>query len=364
MGFLRAKSFVGLDVGSQTIKVVELERTGSEFRVVRAGTGATPLGAVREGAVTEPHMLSDAIRSVLSSADVRRGRVVSAVGGQAVIVRELKMPKMAKADLHQAVRFEAGRYLPYSVRDVSMDFDILGEFVEEGQSKVEVLLVAARQEVVAKHLDALRGAGLQPFVLDVESFATMRALEPQARGGDGGAPAAVFVGLGAETTDILVTERDRLRLTRNVSIGGNNLTRAVASRLDVEFPIAEAMKKEKGRVLLEGEALPDDQAVLSIHEAMLPILTDLATELRRSLDYFQTRWRESRIGRVILSGGTARLGNLDRFLSLELGIETVVGDPFAGCTVPESVLSAEDRRQVAPAMAAAVGLAMRGAVEA
>jgi type IV pilus assembly protein PilM len=97
---------------------------------------------------------------------------------------------------------------------------------------------------------------------------------------------------------------------------------------------------------------------------MLPILTDLATELRRSLDYFQTRWRESRIGRVVLSGGTARLGNLDRFLSLELGIETLVGDPFANCTVPESVLSAENRRQMAPAMAAAVGLAMRGAAEA
>jgi type IV pilus assembly protein PilM len=363
MGLFGSKTFVGLDVGSQAIKVIELERGGAGFRVLRVGTGATPLGAVREGAVIEPRLLSDAIRNVLSSADIRRGRVVSAVGGQAVIVRELKMPKMAKPDLEQAVRFEAGRYLPYSVRDVSMDFDVLGELVEEGQPKVEVLLVAARQETVNKHLDALRGAGLQPFVLDVESFATMRALEPQSRS-NGGASAAVFVGLGAETTDILVTERDRLRLTRNVNIGGNNLTRAVASRLDVEFSVGETLKKEKGRVLLEGEPLPEDQAVLSIHEAMLPVLTDLATELRRSLDYFQTRWRESRIGRVILSGGTARLSNLDRFLSLELGIETVVGDPFASCTVPESALNAENRRQLAPSMAAAVGLAMRGAAEA
>ncbi|HEY6101801.1 MAG TPA: type IV pilus assembly protein PilM [bacterium] len=362
MGLFGSRSFIGLDIGSQAIKIVELEPNGGSFRVLHAGSGVTPPGAVREGGVTEPHILSDAIRRVVSSAGVRRGRVVSAVGGQAVIVRELKMPKMAKPDLQQAVRFEAGRYLPYSVRDVSMDFDVLGELVEDGQPKVEVLLVAARQEVVDKHLDAVRGAGLQPFVLDVESFATMRALEAQSHA-DGGPPAAVFVGLGAETTDILVTERDRLRLTRNVNIGGNNLTRAVASRLDVEFSMAEELKKEKGRVLLEGEPLPDDQAVLSIHEAMLPILTDLATELRRSLDYFQTRWRESRIGRVILSGGTARLGNLDRFLSLELGIETVVGDPFAVCSLPESVMNAENRRQVGPSMAAAVGLAMRGAAE-
>src|SRR3990170_6378191 len=164
MALFGSKSFIGLDIGSQMIKAVELEPNGGGFRVLHAGSGATPPGAVREGSVTEAHVLSDAIRSVLSAAGVRRGRVVSAVGGQAVIVRELKMPKMAKADLQQAVRFEAGRYLPYSVRDVSMDFDILGELVEDGQPKVEVLLVAARQEVLGKHLDALRGAGLQPFV--------------------------------------------------------------------------------------------------------------------------------------------------------------------------------------------------------
>src|SRR3990170_8287854 len=266
MALFGSKSFIGLDIGSQMIKAVELEPNGGGFRVLHAGSGLTPPGAVREGIVTEAHVLGDAIRRVLSASGIRRGRVVSAVGGQAVIVRELKMPKMAKADLLQAVRFEAGRYLPYSVRDVSMDFDVLGELIEEGQPKVEVLLVAARQEVGDKHLDALRGGGLQPFVVDVESFATMRALEPQSRS-DGGPPAAVFVGLGAETTDILVTERDRLRLTRHVNIGGNNLTRAVASRLDVEFSVAEGLKQEKGRVLLEGEPLPDDQTVLGIHEA-------------------------------------------------------------------------------------------------
>jgi type IV pilus assembly protein PilM len=362
MALFGSRSFIGLDIGSQSIKVVELEPSGTGYRVLHAGSGATPPGAVREGGVTESRGLSEAIKKVLSSAGVRRGRVVSAIGGQAVIVRELKMPRMEKGDLQQAVRFEAGRYLPYSVRDVSMDFDVLGELVEEGQPKVEVLLVAARQEVVDRHLDAVRGAGLQPFVLDVESFATMRALASHTKA-DGGAPAVVFVGIGAETTDVLITEGDRLRLTRNLNIGGSNLTRAIASRLDVEFSVAESLKKERGRVLLEGEALPDDQSVLSIHEAMLPILTDLATELRRSLDYFQTRWRESRINRVVLSGGTARLGNLDRFLSLELGIEATVGDPFTNCTVPDAVLSVEDRRQTGPALAAAVGLAMRGAAE-
>jgi len=137
----------------------------------------------------------------------------------------------------------------------------------------------------------------------------------------------------------------------------------VATRLDMEFQSAAQVKEEKGTVLLEGEPLPEDRTISALHDAMLPILGDLATEVRRSMDYFQTRWRESRVGRVVLSGGTARLANLDRFLSLELGVETVVGDPFMQCEVADRVLPSEQRKRVGPAMATAVGLALRGTVE-
>jgi len=362
MGLFGPKSFVGVDVGSHAIKVVELGASGARFRVLHAGIGDTPPGAVKEGQVVDAQALGLGIRQVFAQAGVKAGRVVSAVGGQAVIVRELKLPPMSDDELKQAARFEAERYIPYGVREVNMDFDVIGETLEDNQKKMVVLLVAARKEIVDKHVAALEAAGLQPFVLDVESFAVMRALDAQART-DGGGEAAVFVDLGAESTDIVITEGGQLRLTRNVNIGGDSLTKAVASRMDMEFQTAEQLKEEKGVVLLEGEPLPEDRTVHTLHEVMLPILGDLATEIRRSLDYFQTRWRESRVGRVVLSGGTARLPNLDRFLSLELGVETLVGDPFTLCDVPERVLGAEARAQAAPALATAVGLAMRGAVE-
>jgi type IV pilus assembly protein PilM len=356
------KSFVGLDVGSHSIKAVELAGGGARHHLLHAGSGETPPGALKEGAVVEPQALGLAIRQVLSKAGIRAGRVVSAVGGQAVIVRELKLPPMSEEELKQAARFEAERYIPYGVREVNMDFDVIGETTEENQKKIVVLLVAARREIVDKHVQALEAAGVSPFVLDVESFAVIRALDPQARAtGDGAA--TVFVDLGGETTDIVITEGEQLRLTRNVNIGGDSLTKAVASRLDMEFALAAQAKEEKGVVLLEGEQMPDDRTVLALHDAMLPILGDLATEIRRSMDYFQTRWRESRIGKVVLSGGTARLKNLDRFLSLELGVETLVGDPFATCEVADRVLSAERRKELGPAMATAVGLALRGMVE-
>ncbi|MBI2247650.1 MAG: type IV pilus assembly protein PilM [Armatimonadetes bacterium] len=362
MGLFGSKSLVGIDVGSHAIKAVEIAPAGSRFRVLHAGSGDTPPGSVKEGVVVEPQAVGAAVRGVLAASGIKAGRVVSAVGGQAVIVRELKLPPMSDEELKQAARFEAERYIPYGVKEVNMDFDVIGETTEENQKKVVVLLVAARREIVDKHVQALEAAGLEPFVLDVESFAVMRSLDPQAHT-NGQGEAAVFVDLGAETSDIVITEGGQLRLTRNVNIGGDALTRAIATRLEMEFKSAEQVKEEKGTVLLEGEPLPDDRTVQSLHEVMLPILGDLATEVRRSLDYFQTRWRESRVGRVVLSGGTARLANLDRFLSLELGVETVIGDPFLACEVAERVLPSDQRKEVGPSMATAVGLAMRGAVE-
>ena len=362
MGLFGSKSVIGVDIGSHAIKAVEVVPAGSRYRVLHSGMGDTPQGSVKEGVVVEPQGVGAAIRGVLASSGIKASRVVSAVGGQAVIVRELKLPPMSEEELKQAARFEAERYIPYGVKEVNMDFDIIGETIEENQKKMVVLLVAARRETVDKHVQALEVAGLEPYVLDVESFAVMRSLDHQAHT-NGQNEAAVLVDLGAETSDIVITEAGQLRLTRNVGIGGDVLTRAIAARLEIEFKSAEQLKEERGIVLLEGEPLPDDRTVLSLHEVMLPILGDLATEIRRSLDYFQTRWRESRVGRIVLSGGTAKLQNLDRFLSLELGVETVVGDPFLSCDVAERVVSSAARRDAASSMATAVGLAMRGAVE-
>ncbi len=360
MGVFGSKTFVGLDVGSHGIKVVELAPVDHRFRVLHAGTAPTPPGAVKEGVIVEPHSVATAIRQAFTTAGVKPGRVVSAVGGQAVIVRELKLPPMPDADLEKAARFEAERYIPYGVREVNMDLDVMGETTEEGQKKIVVLLVATKRDTVDKHVTALETAGLEPFVLDVDAFAILRALTPV---GQAAGDAQVFVDLGAETTDIVIAEGGHLRLTRNVNIGGDNLTRAVATKLEMEFKTAEQTKEQKGMVLLEGEPMPDDKMVLTLHDVMLPILGDLATEVRRSLDYFQTRYREAKVSRIAISGGTAQLPNLGRFLSLELGVETTVGDAFAQCEVGAQVLTADARRQMAPAMATAVGLAMRGAVE-
>jgi len=352
MGLFGSRSAIGLDLGSHTLKAVEMTPVGrGSFKVTRLGVAPTPAGAVADGVAASAEPLAVAVRNLLSTAGIRGSRVVTALGGEAVIVRELKLPQMPEAELEQAVAYEAERYLPYGVREVSRDFQVLGKAPEEGQ--IEILLVAARKEVVNRQLAVLQMTGLSAGILDVAPFSMLRAV-----GRGDGAGTVVYVDLGAESSDIIIMEGDRLRLARNISTGGNALTKAIAEGLTLEMGAAQTLKEERAQLMLEGQQ-PSDTTVAHIHEAILPVVNSIFTEVRRSLDYYQTRSRGQTITKVVLSGGTAKLRNLAPFLSEELGLPVELANPFATLKTDAAVRK-EYLSDLAPIMAVAVGLALRG----
>jgi type IV pilus assembly protein PilM len=353
MGLFGGRSLIGLDIGSHALKVVGLVPAGSGFKVARLGVAPTPAGAVADGVAASAETLSVAIRNLLSTAGIKGNRVVTALGGEAVIVRELKLPEMPDAELEQAVAYEAERYLPYGVRDVSRDFQVLGKAAEEGQ--LEILLVAARKEVVSRQLAALQMAGLSTQTLDVAPFSMLRAV---GRRNGAAAGTVVYVDLGAESSDIIIVEGERLRLARNITTGGNAVTKAIQEALSIEFGAAQTMKEERAQLLLEGQQ-PGDPSLVQLHDAILPVINSIFTEVRRSLDYYQTRSRGQAVTRVVLTGGTAKLRNLAPFLSEELGLPVEVGNAFATIRA-EANFPADYLTDVGPMMAVAVGLAMRG----
>ncbi|MER3455821.1 MAG: hypothetical protein C4303_00990 [candidate division GAL15 bacterium] len=344
-----ARSLVGLDVGSHSVKAVELVRAGGRFRVAHAAVVATPPGGVVDGAAQDPKVLAPAIREAFDRARIRNRRVNTALSGRAVVVREVRLPTMPDAELAQAVRFEAERYLPAASKDAAVDFQIL-ERVQEGQTtRLDVLFVAARRDVVDGFSLALREAGVTPEVLEVTSFALMRLFQSETQEG-----AVVLADLGADSSDILVVHKGRLRLARSVPVAGNALTRAVAGRLGLEPTAAQAAKEEKA-VAVANPARLTDRVCARVAEAILPVLGDILTELRRSIDFFQSRWPGEAVQKVILSGGTARLSNIAALFADELGVPVEVGDPFR--------VAAADGVDPAlgPVLATAVGLALRGA---
>ncbi|TMI87868.1 MAG: type IV pilus assembly protein PilM [Bacillati bacterium ANGP1] len=353
MGLFGSRSSIGLDLGSHTLKAVEVVPAGGgRHKVARLGVIPTPQGAIADGAAASAEVLGMAIRNLLTTAGIKGNRVVTALGGEAVIVRELKLPEMPDAELEQAVAYEAERYLPYGVKEVSRDFQVLGKAAEEGQ--VEILLVAARKEVVDRQLAALHTIGLSASILDVAPFSMLRSVarrDGQAQG------TIIYVDLGAESSDIIIMEGERLRLARNISTGGTAVTKAIADALSLELPAAQTLKEERAQLLLEGQQ-PGDNTLVQVHEAILPVINSIFTEVRRSLDYYQTRSRGQAVSKVMLTGGTAKLKNLAPFLSEELGLPVEIGNPFASCSAdafPKEYLS-----DVGPMMAVAVGLALRG----
>ncbi|HYM69346.1 MAG TPA: type IV pilus assembly protein PilM [bacterium] len=364
MGLHKHRTSVGLDLGSHTLKAVEVVPADGKFKISRVALAPTPAGAVTEGVATDPALLAPAIRALLDEGGIRTKRVVTAVGGEAVIIRELKLPEMPQVELERAVAFEAERYLPAGVQDVSRDFQVLGKSSEEKQ--LDILLVAARKELVDRQLAPLRAVGLSSSVMEVTSFSMVRAFETNGSNGshdtgESHGDATVYVDLGAESSDIIVMEGDRLRLARNIPIGGNAVTKAIAEAMSVEFDAAQTLKERQAQLFVDGER-PEDMVLQHVHEAMLPVLTSIFTEVRRSMDFYTARSRGQAIAKVVLTGGTAKLKNLARYLGDELGVPVEVGNPFETHQV-DAGIPPEHLADVGPMMAVAVGLALRGARE-
>ena len=350
------QAHVGIDVGSDTLKVVELAGSyRSGFRLAHMGIAPSPPSVIRDGVPVAPEELGSHVRALLDKTGVRLDRAVMAVGGQAVTVREVRVPPMTKQELTAAVRYEAERYLPYNIKEVYMDYQVLGETVEEGRKMLDVIVVAARQDVVDQIVAVADAARVQLRILDVESFALLRSVVPASANGQ----TVAVVDFGAEAADILITEGTRLRFTRNIPIGGSALLAAIREAMEVDVTTARTLLEEKGEVLEEGGGTPDHTAE-RLHDIIAPHIGDLVTEIRRSLDYYQTRSRAAVVNQILLAGGLARLKNLDRAIGAELGLPTSVASPFVNVTVNTSAFPADQIAAAGSTMAVAVGLAMRG----
>lgn len=354
MGRFGAQSSVGLDLGSHALKVVELVRSGEGVRVACIGMVQTPPGAVSKGVAADPDALAPAIRALFQEAGIRSKRIVTALGGEAAVIREVTVPTMPEAELAQAVAFEAERYLPAGTNEVRCDYCVVGRTPED--SHLELLLVATGKDQIDRHLAPLTKAGLMSEVMEVTPFSMARAV---AQGAGQNGNAIMYVDLGAECSTLLIVDAGRVRLARTIAIGGNALTRAIAEALNLDVAAAETLKAQRGQLGLDGDP-PGDRAVGEMHRAIVPGVTRLSTDLRRSLDFYLARLRGQALAKVVLTGGTAKLGNLVPFLSTALGLPVEIGNPFALCDVDAGVPAAY-LADVAPMMAVAVGLALRGA---
>lgn len=254
-------SYVGLDIGSNQIKVAELRKAGTGVEVVALGVGPTPPEAYENSLIVDAQLLGQAVKNLLKQSGIRTVDCVSSVGGQsAVVVRVIDLPQMSPAELAETMKYEVERQVPFAANEVIMDYQTIDrpEGYAEGQN-MDVLLAVAQQDMVDRHVEMLFAAGLKPKAIDVEPLAagrTLLDLGPQLSQQPG--HTVGIVNIGASNTDVGVFRDKLLTFPRTLPIGGDALTRAIADALQVDNATAEQYKCDVGEVIL-GQASSQQQ---------------------------------------------------------------------------------------------------------
>ena len=246
-------SYVGLDIGSNQIKVAELRRAGTGVEVIALGVGPTPPEAFENSLIVDAQLLGQAVKNLLKQSGIRTVDCVSSVGGQsAVVVRVIDVPQMGPGELAEMMKYEVERQVPFAANEVIMDYQTIDrpEGYAEGQN-MDVLLAVGQQDMIDRHVEMLFAAGLKPKAIDVEPLAAGRALldlGPQLAQQIGHTVA--IVNIGAANTDVGIFRDKLLTFPRTLPLGGDSLTRAIADMLQVDIPTAEQYKLDLGEVIL------------------------------------------------------------------------------------------------------------------
>jgi len=368
----RAKSMVGLDIGTSRVKLVELTAKGASVELTRAAVELTPVDVIRDGKVVQPEQVAVVIKKALAAGHFRPGEVVAAIAGQGVVVRHVQFPKMPEEELREALKWEGQKYIPFPMEEAVVDFEVIHGIADPEAANMEVMLVAAQRSIVDSHLAAIELAGLKVVAVDVQPFTVLRALRYEPLGAErpptAGNGIVAYVDIGAGTTDIVIAEGEILRFTRIVPVGGYSFTRAIADGLSVGFEEAEQIKISEARVYQDQSQLNAlDARSRAIADAVLDTAREIGTEVRRSLDYhdlqLQGRRDDAAVSRVVLAGGGSVLDGLDQYLQGELGLPTTMCDPLRNIAINPKVAAKLDLDKLGPMLAVGVGLALREVVD-
>ncbi|MCX7992562.1 MAG: type IV pilus assembly protein PilM [Fimbriimonadales bacterium] len=323
---MKTESVLSLDIGATSVKLCAGVLQGRQLRVDRLIETPLPPDAVREGAILDPDTVYKALRATLANAGVKQRSVLLSVGGPQTTARPVRLPRMTPETLQKSIQFEATRYLPSAAEEHLIGFHILNT---NGDEQMEILLVAAPRSTADPLLELVEKAGLEPQLLELQPFASLRTL--QAVYSDSLPYAYALVDLGGEHTQITVARNTTLVLTRFIPIASNTFTAALKGYFNYAEEEAEQVKHSLNLSDLIQSGQPQENPPLRLIQ---PIIDELIREIRRSLNYYQSQYQsqgnKGLVERLYLYGGGAHMQGIDAYFEYKLGIPTQIADPFSG----------------------------------
>jgi type IV pilus assembly protein PilM len=341
------RTTVGLDIGSSLVKVVEIDHGRATPTLVRLGMVPLPPEAIVDGEIMDRLLVLDAVRECVGKAGIKAKEVVTAVSGRALIVKKVVMDKMNQEDAQEAIHWEAEQHVPFDIDDVCLDFQILKETA--GNNQMQVLLVAAKKDMIHQHADLVRDADLMPVAIDVDAFAVQNCYETNYEVEVG--KVIGLLNIGSEVSNLNIVQDGTPQFTRDLSIGRTRFVEEVQREFNVG--VEEATK------LLVAAAATDTENDTRLRDTVRRTGEELALGVERSFAFLKGSGEAEKLDALMLSGGGAQMPLLREFLAERHGVSVQVIDPLRQVGYDPALFADRSVQEVAPLLAVGVGLGLR-----
>ncbi|MSP92406.1 MAG: type IV pilus assembly protein PilM [Myxococcales bacterium] len=346
---MAAKNAVGLDIGTSSIKVCHVRDNRSAIELLAYDSIGLPPDTMRDGVILHAPQLTARIQEIFAINKIKQRQVAVSLSGHSVIIKKISLPEMTVAELEESIQWEAEQYIPFDIKDVNVDFQVIN--AHAGQGQMDVLLVAAKKAVITELLDVVRAARLEPVVVDVDAFALYNAFElnfpvPPTE-------TVALVNVGASTININVVANGTSAFTRDITVGGNLLTEEISKQFAVPWEEAEHMKTTSETTLSMSGVLREVQRISQrVSEVLI-------SEIQRSLDFFAATAMNAEIGAIYLCGGAALQSGLIEGIERRLSTHVRAMNPFHNITADGKKFDTTLLARMAPSASVAMGLALR-----
>jgi type IV pilus assembly protein PilM len=339
------KAIIGLDIGSSAIKVVHLNESKSGITLKSLGIANLPPDAIVEGEIQEKAVIVDTIKKLLKIQKNKIKRVCTSISGYSVIIKKINLPTTTREDLMGTIEVEAEQYIPFDISEVNIDFEILGQS-EVSEDQMDVVLVAAKKDIIDSYIELLVESGLIPAIVDVDNFALENAFITNYPDQE---ETVALLDIGANKLNINVVKGGVSLFTRDAPMGGARVTEEIQDRFDLDYQTAESIK-------IGGLEAPDKGV---LEDIVSRAVENWVAETNRAIGFLQASYPDEELQGIYLSGGSSRFEGLDRYLAQETGVPVEIFNPLKNIGTDQRKFDPAYIEYIAPQFAICIGLALR-----
>lgn len=343
--FGKKTHLIGLDIGSKTFKVASVEETKKGHNLKEFGMIDIPSGVIEEGSIKDPEQAADFIRQLFTMFNIKEHNVALSIGGYSVIVKKINVEAMSEDELQETINIEAEQYIPFDISDVNIDFQILGEN-ESNPNQIDVLLVAAKKEIINDYVNLTQMAGLNPCIIDIDAFSLQNIYELNYETKDEN---IALIDIGASKTSLNILKGNSSVFIRDVSLGCGQINERIVSLVDCTLDEAEELKYGDQTDKISEENLTQIISAVS---------ADWCMEIGRAFDFFYSTYPDQNIKRIVLSGGGGNIKEFQQLLASETSIEVTTIYPFKNFSI-DSKFDSSHLEKIALQAAICMGLSIR-----